>query len=127
MHVFDPCADGRAQADAFNAVVPRMADALPPAVAIEDAGDCPAGKVATEVKRFAAAVEAHAGRPIVLRVSRGAEKRYGVIGALARPVWVVGDLAPPGYAARPWRLWRASDMRRVDGVEARMNWDVVAP
>ena len=33
----------------------------------------------------------------------------------------------PGYPAREWRLWRASDLRRIDGIEEPVNWDVVAP
>ena len=127
VHLFDPCADGRIQADAFNAVVPRAADSLPPAVAVE-ASDCPAPPdVAVQVQRFAAAVEAHTGRPVILRVSRAAERQWHITRALDRPVWVTGDLFRPGYAARPWRLWRASDWRRIDGIEQPLNWDVVAP
>ena len=127
VHLFDPCADGRAQADAFNAVVPRTADALPPAVAVE-VTDCPApATVATAVERFAAAVETHTGRPVILRVSRAAERKWQITRALDRPVWVTGDLIRPSYAARPWRLWRASDWRRIDGVDQPLDWDVVAP
>ena len=33
----------------------------------------------------------------------------------------------PDYAARPWRMWRASDFRRVEGVEGPVHWDVVTP
>ncbi len=127
VHLFEPCTDGSAQADAFNAVVPRAADALPPAVAIEATGDCPGARVAAQVERFAAAVEAHVGKPVLLRVSRAAEREYRLVAALDRPVWVTGDLVRPGYSPRPWRMWRASDMRRIDGVDRPLNWDVVAP
>lgn len=127
VHLFEPCGDGRAQADAFNAVVPRSADALPPAVSVEATGDCPVPRVGREVRRFAAVVEAHLGKPVILRVSRAAEKKYRLAASLDRPVWVMGNVLRPGYAQRPWRLWRASEWRRVEGIERPMNWDVVAP
>lgn len=127
IHAFEPCVDGRAQADAFNAVVPRTDDALPPVVAVEADGDCPPAQVAEQVRRFAAAVEAHSGKPVMLRLSRAAEGRWRLASAVDRPVWVVGNFFRPGYVVRPWQMWRASDMRRVEGVEQAMNWDVVAP
>lgn len=128
VHLFDPCEDGRAQADAFNAVVPQAADALPAAVAVEVADECPARPDLTDqVRRFAAAVEAHSGKPVLLRVSRAAERAYHLSSALDRPIWVIGTLMRPGYVTHPWRLWRASGLRRVEGVEGPINWDVVAP
>jgi lysozyme len=50
-----------------------------------------------------------------------------VTAAIPRPVWAVQDFFPPDYAARPWRMWQANDMRRIDGVDGAVNWDVVAP
>ena len=127
VHLLDPCADGRRQADAFNAVVPRASDALPPAVAVEATGECDAPTATRELRAFAAAVEAHSGKPIILRLSRHAQGAYRLATALDRPIWVTANFLRPGYANRPWRLWRATTMRRVDGVDQPMNWDVVAP
>ena len=39
---------------------------------------------------------------------------------------VVGTLLRPDYAARPWRMWRASDRRHVEGAPGPINWDVAA-
>ena len=127
VHRFDACGDGRAQADAFDAVVPRAADALPPALDIGADGACRPDAVVREVERFAAAVEAHVGRPVILRVGRAAERRWHVAAALNRPVWILGDFVAPGYAPRAWRLWRATGWRRVEGIDRLLNWDVVAP
>lgn len=131
VHLYSLCEDGRAQADAFNAVVPRAADALPAAVDIDLREGCdppPAGPAVTDgVRAFVARVETHTGRPLLLRLSRAAERRYGLSRALDRPLWLEGDFIAPGYATRPWRMWRASDRRRIEGVEEPMNWDVVAP
>ena len=128
VHLFDPCDAGDAQADAFNAVVPQAVDALPAAVAVEIADGCAARPDLTDqVRRFAATVETHSGKPVLLRVSRAAERAYHLSGALDRPLWVIGTLVRPGYATHPWRLWRATGLRHVEGVEGPLNWDVVAP
>lgn len=130
VHLYSLCEDGIAQADSFNATVPRAADALPPAVDVDLREDCdppaPGPTVTDSFRRFVARVEAHMGKPMILRVSSAAERRYALSTALDRPLWVTGNLFRPGYAPRPWRLWRASDMRRLDGVEGAVNWDVVA-
>ena len=130
VHLYSLCEDGAAQADAFNATVPRAEDALPPAVDIDLRDGCTAapGPAVTEgVRRFAARVEAHLGKPIILRLSPAAERRYGLSAALIRPLWLDRAFFRPGYAARPWRLWRANRWRRLEGVEGTVNWDIVAP
>ena len=130
VHLYSFCEDGAAQGDAFNAVVPRTADALPPAVDLSFRDGCDAPEpglaVVEQFRAFVQRVEAHAGKPLILRVSRGVERRYALSNALARPVWLMGNFLRPGYVERPWRLWRANDRRRLDGVEQPVNWVVVA-
>lgn len=130
VHLYSLCESGAAQADSFNAVVPRTADALPPAIDIDLRDDCDAPAVGNAVidqlRTFISRVEAHAGKPVVLRLSRGAERRYRLSAAIDRPLWLAGAFLRPGYAARPWRMWRATRWRRIDGVEGDVNWNVVA-
>lgn len=131
VHVYSLCQSAVAQANAFNTFVPRAADALPVALDLAFHDDCAArperGPLIADIRSFAARVEAHTGRPIVLRVSRAFEQAYGVTAAIDRPVWAVANFLAPRYTARPWRLWRATDMRRIDGIDQPVNWDVVAP
>ncbi|MDB5696914.1 MAG: glycosyl hydrolase [Sphingomonas bacterium] len=131
VHLYSLCEDGAAQGDAFNAVVPRAADALPPAVDLSMRDGCTAPErgpaVAEGVRAFAKRVEAHAGKPLILRLSRAVERRYGLSKALTRPVWLTGNFLRPGYVDRPWRLWRANDGRQIEGVHGTVNWVVVAP
>lgn len=131
VHLYSLCEDGTAQGDAFNATVPRVADALPPAVDIAMREGCdaptPGPAVTNGVRAYVKRVEAHAGKPVILRLSRDVERRYRLSTALDRPLWLTGNFLRPDYTDRPWRLWRASDRRRVDGVEDPMNWVVVAP
>lgn len=131
VHLFSLCEPAEDQADAFNTFVPRTDDALPPAVDIDLRDDCAAhpdrAALLDAIRRFATRVETHAGKPVIVRVSRAAEREYQLTSAVNRPIWVMGNGMEPGYAGRPWRMWRASDVRRIDGVEGPVNWDVVAP
>lgn len=131
VHLYSLCQLASDQADAFNTVVPRVADALPPAVDVAFRDDCAArpdrAVLAGEIARFAQRVEAHTGKPVLLRVSEAVEDEYALTQAIDRPVWSLANVFPPAYAARPWRMWRASDFRRVEGIEGPANWDVVAP
>jgi lysozyme len=131
IHVYSLCQRATAQADAFNTFVAASTDALPAAVDVQYRADCTARPekpaLATELARFVERVEAHTRKPVMLRVSRDVEHDYALSAAIARPVWAIGNAFSPGYPARPWRMWRASDIRRIDGIEGPVNWDVVAP
>lgn len=130
VHLYSLCRAGADQANAFNTVVPRADDALPAAVDIGFRDDCTArpdrDALLGEVRRFVTMVETHTGKPVLLRVSRSVESRYGLSTAIDRPIWVLGNFVAPGYGARPWRLWRATDVRHVEGIDGPVNWDVVA-
>lgn len=131
MHQYSLCNLAVDQANNFNTTVPRTRDALPAAVELGFTDDCPArpeaSAVVGELRHFLTMVEAHTGKPVLLKISPAFESRYGVTAVVGRPVWAVGNFFPPAYTARPWRMWQASDMRRIDGVEGPVHWDVVRP
>lgn len=130
IHAWSLCRLAADQANNFNTTVPVADDALPPAVEIDFVDGCndrPGREVVLEeLRRFIVMVEQHTQRPVLLLVSKRFEANYQVTAALDRPVWSAQNFFPPDYAARPWRMWRASDMRRIDGVDGPVNWDVVA-
>jgi lysozyme len=130
VHVYSLCQGGLSQANAFNAFVPRTDDALPSAVDVTFRQDCTArpdrAALIAELRRFVTTVEAHTRKPLLLRVGRAVEAEYRLSEAIDRPIWAMGNFLNPGYPARPWRMWRASDLRRVDGVPGPVNWNVVA-
>jgi lysozyme len=131
IHLYSLCQPARAQANAFNAFVPRTDDALPAAVDVSFRADCTArpdrATLIADLEGFVRTVEAHTKKPLLLRVARGVERDYRITAAVQRPVWTVANMIRADYAARPWRMWRASDFRRVEGIEGPVNWDVVAP
>ncbi|MFN3433349.1 MAG: GH25 family lysozyme [Sphingomonas sp.] len=131
VHLFSLCQLAADQANAFNAFVPRTDDALPAAVDVGYRDDCTArpdrAVLVGELKTFVHMVEMHTRKPVLLRLSKAVERDYQLSAAIDRPVWAIANLFPPAYAARPWRMWRASDIRRIDGIDGPVNWDVVAP
>ena len=131
IHVYSLCRLASDQANNFNTTVPRTSDSLPPAIFIDFEGDCAArpdrAVVIGEIERLVATIEVHSRKPALLKVSRRFDDTYRVSSAIERPIWSVQNFFPPDYAARPWRLWQASDMRRIDGAPTLVRWNVVAP
>jgi lysozyme len=131
VHVYSLCQLASDQANAFNTFVPRTKDALPAAIDVRFQDNCDArperSVLIGELARFIAMVEAHTRKPVLLRLSKPVEKYYQLSAAIDRPVWAMANVFPPAYAKPPWRIWRASDFRRVDGIDGPVNWDVVAP
>lgn len=131
IHGFSLCQLARDQAGAFVATVPRDPDALPAAIDLSFRDDCPARPerdvVLGEVRTLAAILETHSGKPVMLRIDPDFEAHYRVSAAIPRPLWSTGIFFPPTYLARPWRMWQASTIRRIEGVDRPVNWNVVAP
>jgi lysozyme len=131
IHVWSFCQSGTAQADNFVTVVPRTADALPALLDLRfDPGCAQRPDRATliaQLKRFLTIAETHTGKPMLLKITRPVARAYHLGEAIHRPVWEVRNFFSPDYAARPWRMWQASDMRRIDGIKGPVNWDVVTP
>lgn len=131
LHIYSLCQKAVEQGNNFNAVVPRNNDALPAAIEIDFQPGCAArpgrAAVIVEVNQLLALMESHTGQPVLLKISRQMEQHYHLSQALRRPLWSMRNFFPPHYAARPWRLWQASDMRRVDGISTPVPWNVVTP
>lgn len=131
IHVFSLCSAASEQADAFVATVPRDPAALPAAIDLSFDASCPARPsrdvVLNEIRRLAAVIETHSGKPAILRIAPEFEAEYRVSDAIPRPLWSKGFFLAPDYFARPWAMWQSSTIRRIDGVEGPVNWNVVAP
>ena len=132
LHRFDPCTGADAQSANFVTMVPRDANLLPPAIALEDtAENCPEkvsdAAVESELLTFVNQVELHAGKPVILKLSEAFEERYGVAARMERDLWLVRDRFVPRYAGRPWLLWSANTARITEAAEEPLEWVVVQP
>ncbi len=131
VHRYSLCASATVQATAFIATVPRDPAMLPPVLAIDFTPDCPArpsrDRLLAELNIALNQIEAHGGKPAVLRVSQPVEQAYDLASGINRTLWVEGEFFAPVYTTRPWVMWAASTWRRVPGIDGPVEWDVVRP
>lgn len=130
-HRYSLCKPGVEQANNFNTTVPRTDDALPAAVVLDFSGDCTArpdpAMLRESLRQYLEMVEAHTGKPVLLKVTKAFDGSYDVTQDLPRPVWAVQNYVAPEYPARTWRMWQANDARHIPGVDQPVHWDVVRP
>lgn len=128
---FSLCQPAVQQATTFMTTVPRDNAALPPVVRLTFTADCATrpsrDALLAELNTFLNLIESHSGKPAVLRLSKAFNARYDIAGGINRTLWLEGNFLAPDYAGRPWVMWTASDMRRLDAADRPVEWDVVAP
>ena len=131
LHNYSLCRLATDQATIFVTTVPRGENMLPPAVrlAFDNAcGDRPSrALVLSELNTFLNQIESHSGKHAIIAVSRDFEELYNISSGIDRTFWLEANFFPPDYATKPWVMWRASDMRRISGVDGPINWNVVRP
>ena len=132
VHVFDPCVPADGQSAYFVTIVPRDDTLLPPAIALIDTGeDClepvTSGHVRSELTILANQIEAHAGKPAILKLSREFEAAHAVAGRIERNLWLVRTRFEPDYGGRPWLIWTANQSYHGPGSDEPVAWAVVRP
>ncbi len=131
LHEYTLCRLASDQATMFVTTVPRRENILPPVVRLafkDDCGDRPGrALVLSELNTFLNQIEAHSGKAAVIAVSSEFEEMYDLSSGINRTFWLEENFFPPNYATKPWVMWRASDMRRVSGIDGPVNWNVVRP
>lgn len=129
LHLYDLCRLASDQATQFITTVPRTNSALPAAVEFGFSEKCASkpdrALVLSEVATFLSQIEAHLGKPAVLKISEDFEAQYKLSSSIDRTVWLEKTWLLPDYAARPWVLWTANPQRRIDGVDKPVEWAVV--
>jgi len=132
VHRFDPCLKADGQSANFVTMVPRSADVLPPAIALDGtAENCPTpvseAAVESELMTFINQVERHSGKPVILKVYPAFEDAYDISAKLERQLWVVRTRFEPGYTVRPWMLWSANEGLVTEAASEPLEWVVVRP
>jgi lysozyme len=127
---FNPCQPADSQSGLFTQMVPRDRALLPPAIGLARLGDDCAPKVSdaaveSELMTLINQIELHAGKPVILRLSRAFAQRYPAATALARDLWLMRDRARPDYAGRPWLLWSANSALVTAASAEPLEWVVV--
>lgn len=130
VHRYSLCDHPRAQATNFMATLPRTTDQLPAIVEFAFDARCAARPdreaLIADVAMFLTAAEAHLGKPMLIAPTPAFEAEYALTEGIARPIRAASTWLEPDYLPRPWTLWRASTLRRIDGVDGPLNWNAVA-
>ena len=132
VHVFDPCVAADGQSANFVTMVPRDAEMLPPVLALERTSeDCPErvsrAAIQSELMTLVNQIEAHAGQPLILKISPQFEERYGIAARIERNLWLERDWFEPDYGGRPWLLWTANAELQTEAADGPLRWVVVRP
>ncbi|WP_245953582.1 glycoside hydrolase family 25 protein [Parasphingopyxis lamellibrachiae] len=131
IHIWELCRLAVDQATNFVATVPPDGDALPPAIILDFENNCAdrpdVSVFISELATFLQMIEAHAESPALLYVTREFDATYQVTSRVERSFWLPRRLFKPDFGAVPWVMWEASDIRRVEGVENPVRWNVVRP
>lgn len=128
-HHYSLCRSAATQATAFIATVPREEEALPPAIILDFDPECSErpdkSVVQSEITTLIGMIEAHSGRPAILRISDDFQDSYDVAAVAPRTMWRARNFFAPDAVESPWVMWRASEFRHIDGVEGPVHWNVV--
>ncbi|HEX7858385.1 MAG TPA: GH25 family lysozyme [Sphingobium sp.] len=130
-HAYSLCNLASDQARLFISSVPRDNGALPPVVTLAFEAGCAARPsrdvVLSELNTFLNEIEAHSGKPAILRISEPFEQAYQVSSGINRTIWLDRAYLVPDYAAHPWVLWTANPNRHLRGAAGTVDWTVVKP
>lgn len=129
LHRYSLCEPAMAQAGNFVSTVARTDGQLSPAILFDLSDECarPArAALLPEIARFVAAVETHTGKRAILGITKRFDGAYGLSSATTRRLWARSVFFPPSYLSRPWTMWQASRLRRIQGAAGPVNWDVMA-
>lgn len=131
IHEYNMCRLANEQAAMFVTTVPRDENILPPAVRLAYHDDCEEqpGRawILSELNTYLNQIEGHSGKPAIIILPERFEEEYDISSGINRTFWLEENFFAPDYATRPWVMWRASDMRRIEGVDGPVNWNVVRP
>lgn len=131
MHIYNLCRLATDQAGNFIQTVERSEHLLPSAVQLTLNPDCKdrpsRDALMTELATYLNMVEAHMGKPVILKFDQDFDQKYQVSSAINRPFWLERRFLRPDYAARGWALWQSSPEQSVAGFPSDVQWSVARP
>ncbi|MFM6854724.1 MAG: GH25 family lysozyme [Sphingopyxis sp.] len=129
IHHFALCALASEQAASFVRLVPRDADALPPAVMLDVDPHCARhptrALLLSELSTFLNQVETHMGKAAIIAPSADFEQEYSISSAINRAMWLRRTIREPDVDGPPWVMWQANDALRIDGSTGPTRWLVL--
>ena len=121
-HRFTLCRSAAAQAANFLRAAPRAADALPPAVDVENFQDCASASAVAQIEEFLDTVEARYGARPILYVTRQFHDAHERDFPLER-FWIRSLYAPPEFRRADWVIWQHHNYAQRPGIDAPVDLD----
>ncbi|TCZ63408.1 glycoside hydrolase family 25 protein [Flaviaesturariibacter aridisoli] len=124
-HFFSPGKSGRLQAEHFIRTVPLEQGDLPPVVDIEGAANVKPDLLRRELKAWLDITERYYGVRPILYTYLNFYERYLQGHFDDYPLWVAHYLQPEGpRITRTWAFWQHSEQGHVNGIRARVDFNV---
>lgn len=132
LHRFDPCQSADQQSANFVTMVPRDATLIPTAIVLDRLNDGCAEAVSdaameSELLTLINQIEMHVGKPVIIKLSKQFEERFGFSNTIERDLWLSRDRFVPRYTDRPWLLWSANRALNSEAAQVPVEWVVVQP
>ena len=124
-HFFIPSKSGRQQAENFISQVDLEKGDLPPVIDIEQTLGVPETKIRERVKEFLDILENHYGVQPIIYTNVDFYKQVLEDEFDEYPLWVAHYLQKDRPRIhRPWQFWQHSETGRVNGIFARVDFNV---
>jgi lysozyme len=132
VHRFDPCSTADKQSANFVTIVSRDKALLPAAIALDKLPQaCPtkvsSAAMESELMTLINQIEMHAGKPVIIKLTKDFEEQYSISGLIERDLWLARDRFVPRYTGRPWLLWSANRALASEASDEPIEWVVVQP
>lgn len=124
-HFFIPGKSGIKQADNFIQIVTLKKDDLPPVIDIEQSYGVGADEIRKEIFEWLTIVEKKYNAKPIIYTSISFYNDYLLQGFEQYPIWIAHYLQPekPRFD-RKWSFWQHSESGRVNGIKARVDFNV---
>jgi lysozyme len=124
-HFFNPAKKGRPQALNFIRTVRLQPGDLPPVLDVETIGSTSGATLRKELRAWIETVQAHYGVRPLIYTNIYFYNRYLKGHFDDSPLWVAHYLQPDApRIGRPWSFWQHSETGRVNGITARVDFNV---
>ena len=127
-HFFTFCTPGAAQVEHFLEIAPPVADALPPVVDVEFAGNCKSwtsiADIRSELRVFLDVAEKAWRRRPILYITSESQSRIVEGHFDGYPTWVRSVFWRPPAGEPAWIFWQYTHEAKVPGIESPVDMNV---
>lgn len=127
-HFFRNCKSGAEQAANFIAMVPKVADSLPPVIDLEFQWQCPevtAEQLQQQIAIMAQLLQKHYAKVPILYTTPNYYRSYLAAKFSQYPLWLQDfKQRPKAHESRPWLFWQYSQQGQIPGIAGAVDINI---